>query len=348
MEELETIEEMNKQDESFFGMSPLVDEGCASDVSEELSSRNKKVYFQAIADFQKLCENLKSEGTADGNELRKTFDDVISLLKDDERMLISLANAQHSYTTRQLETPVYNSLVIHGVNVMIYSLKLSIDIGVPDIRLPYIAAAALFHRLGLVALPEDQLLGLNGNSEAAMKIDSYEQNPVEFINNITIDDFHIESIQYLIALVKDDQQVLKKTSLREAMYQYSMVIHLCFDFERLTHQVSSGNGLSPLDAMKKMRDEMQGYFQPDIIKFFFNKLSIYPLGTFVKLSSNEIAKIVKINENFIIRPEIIVVLDHSGKEKSVPVRINLREKPNLYIKKGVVNDFLTEKYIDLF
>ena len=116
----------------------------------------------------------------------------------------------------------------------------------------------------------------------------------------------------------------------------------------MTHNVSTGSSLSPLDAMKKMRDEMQNYFQPDIIKFFFNKLSIYPLGTFVKLSSNETAKIVKINENFIIRPEVIIVLDHAGKEKIVPVRINLRQKPNLYIKKAVRNDFLTEKYIDLF
>lgn len=348
MEETEELSEMTKEDQAFFGMSPLGDDDNFSDISKECASRSRDVYFQTIDDFQKLCKQLKSEGVADGNHLRGTIDLLIDVLKDDERMLLGLANSQHSYTMRQLDSPVYNSIVIHGVNVMVYSLKLSIDIGVPDIRLPYIAAAALFHRLGLVALPEEQLLEPNANAETAMKIDSYEQNPEEFINNITIDDFHIESIQYLIALVKDDKQVLKKTSLREAMYQYSMVIQLCFEFERLTHQISTGNVLLPLDAMKKMRDEMQGYFQADIIKFFFNKLSIYPLGTFVKLSSNETAKIVKINENFIIRPEVIIVLDHAGKEKAVPSRINLRMKPNLYIKKAVVNDFLTEKYIDLF
>jgi HD-GYP domain-containing protein (c-di-GMP phosphodiesterase class II) len=348
MEEIETMEEMNQQEEAFFGMSPLLDDEVISDIPKEVSEKNKKTYFQAISDFQNLCKCIKSEGAANGNALKKTVDDVIKLLKEDERMLVGLANSQHSYTIRQLDCPVYTSIVIHGVNVMVYSLKLSIDIGVPDIRLPYIAIAALFHRLGLIALPEERLLSLTANAETVNEIDSYEQSPEEFINSVSIDDFHVDSVQYLIALVKDDQQVLKKTSLREAMYQYSMVIHLCFEFERLTHQISNENALSPLDAMKKMRDEMQGYFQPDIIKFFFNKLSIYPLGTFVKLSSNEIAKIVRINENFIIRPEIIIVLDHAGKEKVTPTRINLRTKPNLYIKKGIVNDFLTEKYIGLF
>ena len=345
---MEAMEEMNPQNEAFFGITSLIEEEILSDVPPERSESNKTVYFKAITDFQKLCEKLKSEGAADGNTLRRTIDDLIALLKEDERMLMGLANAQHSYTIRQLDAPVYSAIVIHGVNAMVYSLKLSIDIGVPEIRLPYIAAAALFHRLGLLTLPEEKLLASHTQTETALEIDSFERSPVEFINSISIDDFHIDSIQYLIALVKDDQQVLKKTSLREAMYQYSMVIHLCFEFERLTHQVSAGAALSPLDAMKKMRDEMQDYFQPDIIKFFFNKLSIYPLGTFVKLSSNETAKIVRVNENFIIRPEVIIVLDHDGKEKTAPVRINLREKPNLYIKKGAVNDFLTEKYIDLF
>ena len=341
-----SIDNINIQDESFFGIAPPPEEEVLSDVPPARAASNKAVYFKTITEFQQLCECLKSEGSADGNALRKTIDDLIALLKEDERMLMGLANAQHSYTLRQLNAPVYNSIVVHGVNVMVYSLKLSIDIGVPEIRLPYIAAAALFHRLGLIAMPEEKLL--SPQAEQLLEADSSDQNPAEFISRITIDDFHIDSIQYLIALVKDDQQVLKKTSLREAMYQYSMVIHLCFEFERLTHNISTGNSLSPLDAMKKMRDEMRNYFQPDIIKFFFNKLSIYPLGTFVKLSSNETAKIVKINENFIIRPEVIIVLDHAGKEKFVPVRINLREKPNLYIKKGVLNDFLTEKYIDLF
>jgi len=345
---METMEKMNQQDDAFFGMPPFVEDEIVSDILPERSVANKSVYFKAIMDFQKLCEILKSDGVANGNELRKTIDDLIALLKEDERMLVGLANAQHSYTIRQLDSPVYNAIVIHGVNVMVYSLKLSIDIGVPEIRLPYIAAAALFHRLGLTALPEEKLLAPHTQTETTLEIDSFERDPAEFISKITIDDFHIDSIQYLIALAKNDQQVLKKTSLREAMYQYSMVIHLCFQFERLTHQIAPGNTLSPLDAMKKMRDELRNYFQPDIIKFFFNKLSIYPLGTFVKLSSNETAKVVKVNEDFIIRPEVMIVLDPDGKEKAAPVRINLRKKPNLYIKKGVLNDFLTEKYIDLF
>jgi len=330
-------------DDGFFGISEPTEQSI-SDLHGTVAETNKEAYFNLLSIFQQLCTELKTDGQANGNELKKQIDSVISLLQEDERMLLGLANAPYTYIRRNIEEKVYGSIVIHGVNTMLYSLKISIDLGVPAIRLPYIGAAAICHRLGLLSMPEKNLFESGNTAE----FDKNPQAASDLINNISIDDFHIESIQYLITLVSEDQQLLRKTSLREAMYQYSMVIHLCSEFETLTHQPAFGSALSPVDAMKKMRDEMKDYFHPDIIKLFFNKLSIYPLGSFVKLSSNETAKIVKVNENFIIRPVIMIVLDSEGREKLNPVRINLREKPNLYIRKAVINDYLTEKYIDLF
>jgi hypothetical protein len=263
-------------------------------------------------------------------------------------MLLGLANSPYAYTMRHQEDKLYGTIVIHGVNVMIYALKISIDIGVPDNRLPYIGAAAIYHRLSLLDLPEEKLCMSLNQIENIDEIKKYQQKPSKFINNITIDNFHIESIKSLISFMRTDQQILRKTTLNEAMYQYSMVIHLCYEFERLTHQLVYGKTLSPIDAIKKIQNEMTSYFHPGIIKLFFNKLSIYPLGSFVELSSNEIAKIVALNENFIMRPVVVSVLDSEGREKHVPERVNLREKPNLHISKAVVDDFLTEKYIDLF
>jgi HD-GYP domain-containing protein (c-di-GMP phosphodiesterase class II) len=344
------MEELNQDqmlDDNFFGV-PEQPEENVSELSSEVAEEYKKAYFYIVSVFQKLCSELKSTGKANGNDLKEAIDVIITSLQTDERMLLGLSNAPYSYVMRHLNEDVYGSIVIHGVNVMIYSLKISIDLGVPEIRLPYVGAAAIYHRLGLLDLSEDKLKASFDQSDVMDEIMKYSQDPGKFIKNITIDDFHIDSIQYLINLVQEDHQMLRKTSLREAMYQYSMVIHLCYEFEILTHQISYGNALSPVDAMKKMRDEMKNYFHPDIIKLFFNKLSIYPLGSFVKLSSNETAKIVAVNEKFIIRPTVMIVLDNEGREKIRPARINLREKPNLYIKKAVVNDYLTEKYLDLF
>jgi len=337
----------------FFGAEPVSDPFNAppsSNLPADIAEEHKQIYNQVVTSFQTLCENLKADGRADGEPLKNAIDQTIDALRADERMLMGLANAPYSYVTRNIENggKLFGAVVMHGVNVMLYSLKISLDIGVPDIRLPYVAMAAICYRIGALKLPEAKLAAGLDDVGTTLEMDALMSESQKYLENIEIDGFHMESVHYLMTLARDNSETLRQTSLREAMYQYSIVIHMAHEFEKLTHQPVYGNSLSPVDAMKKIRDEMDGYFNPEIIKMFFNHLSIYPLGSFVKLSSGETAKVVEVNKSSIIRPVVMIVLDDEGREKEVPSRINLRLKPNLYIKKAVVDPFLTERYIDLF
>jgi len=343
------MEKVKPISDDFFSFAPPFEEEEISVSGNEARNKHKIAYFNLIKIYQSACRDLKAGKHTDGNQLKEQISDIISFIKEDERMLLGLANSPYSYIMKNTNEEIFSVIVIHGINVMIYSLKISIDMGVPDMRLPYIGAAALYHRLGLLDMDENKLMSQTVDPSLLNDIENYDQNPEKYINMIDIEEFHTESIQYLITLVKEDQQILQKTSLREAMYQYSMVIHLCYQFEKLTHHhFEYEEALSPVDAMRKMRDELIDHFHPDIVKLFFNKLSIYPLGTYVKLSSSEIAKIVEINNQSLLRPVVMVVLDDEGVEKLDPVKISLREKPNIYIKRAVIDEFLTEKYIDLF
>jgi len=341
------------RDEEFFGASapfPQLGERTVSDLPAEIADKHKKIYFSLVSIFQKLCVELKDNGGADGNPLKLAIEDTIGALREDERMSLGLANAPYPYVARNIENgdKLFRAVVIHGVNVMVYSLKISLDIGVPDIRLPYIGMAAICYRIGALSLPKEKLAASPDDTGTMLEMDALAAESGKYLEGIEIDDFHMESIQYLLTLARENSDTLRQTSLREAMYQYSIIIHMAHEFEKLTHQPAYGASLSPVDAMKRIRDEMSSYFNPEIIKLFFNHLSIYPLGSFVKLSSGETAKIVKVNETSIIRPTVMIVLDEEGREKPDPARINLRLKPNLYIKKAVVDPFLTERYIDLF
>lgn len=317
----------------------------------QVCGESKSLYFKTIKDFHDICNELKAGNTdfVNANRLKAHIDKIISFLQKDERMLLGLVNSPYSYVLHQLnEQQVFGIIAVHHINVMIYSLKIALAFGVPEKRLPYIAIAALFHHVGIIGASKDILEASPDELEKGEKIRSYEQQTSQYIKRIQIDDFHTESIEFLVNLVEEDHNALTRTNLQEAMYQYAIVIHICNEFETLTHQKTYGELFTPVDAMKKMRDEMRNYFHTDIIKLFFSKLSVYPLGSFVVLSSQETAKIVEINEDFVMRPVIMIVLDSEGREKSKPVRINLREKPNLYIKKAIVDECLTEKFIDLF
>ncbi len=302
---------------------------------------SEDIFFNCIGDFHGICRKLADQPGVDCNCLKAHTERIISLLKEDERMLISLANAPYTFVQRRLNNSEISEMVtIHGVNVMIYALKISKYIGVTEARLPYIGITALTNHLGLLDLTDRK-------AQSELNVDSlreYQKQNRKYISRMKIDDFHLESIEQLSTVVKEEEEALSMTRLRSGIYQNAMIIQLCNEFEVLTHQKT----YAPINAMKKLRDDMDSFFHPDIIKLFFNQLSIYPLGSFVKLSSQETAKVVKINENFIMRPEVIIVLDEEGREKEEPVRINLREKFNIYIKHAVVDETLTEHFLYLF
>ena len=341
----------NISDEDFFGShDPDTNKVGVSNLPSQTADKHKAIYFEAVSATQDLCIQLKKTGEGTGDRLKNAIEQVVVALREDERMLMGLANAPYSYISRNIETDgeLFAAIVVHGVNVMMYSLKISLDMGVPDLRLPYIGMASVCYRFGALSLPEKTLLAAVNEAGAVMEMDALTAQSDSYLEKISVADFHVDSARYLMTLARENGEVLWQTSLREAMYQYSIVIHMAHEFEKLTHQPAYGRALAPVDAMRKIRDEMSSYFNPDIIKLFFNHLSIYPLGSFVKLSSGETAKVVTVNNHSIIRPTVVIVLDEEGREKLTPVRIDLKMKPNIYIKRAVMDPFLTERYIDLF
>ena len=323
----------------------LFNESRQSGEMTQIFRNSEDVYFRTVRELQSICDTLKNGGQANGNELKNLTRQITEILKQDERLLLGLANSPYSFIERKAgflkEGIISSYIIVHGVNVMIYALKVSIDIDILDSRLPYVAIAAMTSNLGLLDYSEEKL---KTDSSDISKFREYSKKSDKYISKLTIDDFHLASVEQLNQISVDNPAALSRTSLREGMYQYAMVIQLCNEFETLTHQ----RKYAPIEAMKKLRDQMNNFFHPDIIKMFFDKLSIYPLGSFVKLSSLETAKVIKINENFIMRPVVLIVLDEEGIEKEKPSRVNLREKFNLYIKHPVRDEALTEHFLYCF
>jgi len=311
------------------------------------SAAGEAAYLAVISAFQDAVDSLRAGREAEGQPLLRAATELIAQLQRDERLPLCLANAPYPVISRLAGRQLLGPLVIHGANAMAYSLKISRDLGVPERRLPCIALAAQFRNLGLLAASDQELRQFNEGANHAEVFLRLEAHRLDYLRRIRLPQDCQESLIELLSLAHDDEQALSRTSMHEAMYQYAMTIHVCGVFEQLTHQRTYGVVLSPVDALKKMRDEMRDCFHPEIVKLFFDHLSIYPLGCFVQLSSRETAKVVALNPGYIMRPVVCIILDENGQEKPTPVRLNLRDKPNLYIKRAIMDENLSERYLRL-
>ena len=84
-------------------------------------------------------------------------------------------------------------------------------------------------------------------------------------------------------------------------------------------------GLSPLAAVSKLYELRNISFQQDLVERFIEAVGVFPTGTLVELSSNEIGIVTGHNQDRRLLPKVMVVLDeHKQKLKHARI-IDLKE-----------------------
>jgi hypothetical protein len=74
-----------------------------------------------------------------------------------------------------------------------------------------------------------------------------------------------------------------------------------------------------------------------------NIVSIFPLGSLVKLNNNTIGRVVGANKLYPTRPLVEIRLDHRGKKMNEPQLIYLEEEPMLYIVDPAIDESVLEE-----
>jgi len=127
--------------------------------------------------------------------------------------------------------------------------------------------------------------------------------------------------------------------------EYSKIIAVVDTYEAMTHHRPYREAMIPHNAIKEIIFSLKRSFDSKAIKALFNRVSIYPVGSFVKLNNGEIAKVISVTTNSfsILRPIVLVILDNQGKCVTDPVKLDLSLTGTVYIKEPFVLPKIKEK-----
>ena len=118
----------------------------------------------------------------------------------------------------------------------------------------------------------------------------------------------------------------------DQVHEYARIISLVDVYEALTHPRAYRKEFMPYSAMKMVIDSSGTLFESSLAKALVEELSIYPVGSLVRLNTNEAGRVVATNKGFPIRPKVEVLFDVDGEKLKEPKTINLVSQPSLYIK----------------
>jgi HD-GYP domain-containing protein (c-di-GMP phosphodiesterase class II) len=110
------------------------------------------------------------------------------------------------------------------------------------------------------------------------------------------------------------------------IHPLSMIVSVADTYDALTTLRAYQQPYHPVEAMKILKKLSGKHFNAETVNAFESMIGLYPVGTMVRLSTNEVGVVTKINPELTDCPTVKVLYDKDSKELIEPYEIDLAEK----------------------
>lgn len=225
----------------------------------------------------------------------------------------------------------------HTANTAVLSLALGLEVGLEDSELRLLGFCALAHDIGMTEYSSlynrADRLGEKEFSELAL----HAEAGVAKLDRIVDLDYRLKDRAKLIVLQtheRADGTGYPDRLSNEEIDPLAQYISIADAYEAMTHPRAWRDAMDPPDAIKEIVEKEGRGFNARAVKALLSAVSIYPPGSLVELSSNEIARVVRVTRGFLTKPLVEILLDHSFSQVT-PRLADLYEHPLTSIERSV-------------
>ncbi len=217
-----------------------------------------------------------------------------------------------------------SDLVGHCLNVAILGVLLARDRVAPEGELERFCLAALVHDVGMLFVPP-------GAWEHDRPIGDEEREDVR--RHAEIGRERLAglggSLSELAPIVAQEHERVDGSGYPKGLkgqeiHGFAQIIGLADVFEALTHDRPHRRAQSPHQAVRTILADMREAFDVELLRAFLALLTVYPLGSFVELSTGAFGRVVQINEANHLRPVVEIIRDPKGLPVQPPTALELQ------------------------
>lgn len=277
------------------------------------------VYKDAISLTRKVYGDLALDKMPP--PLTGTVRKLLEVLKKSPAEIIKLAHA-----------PAEDEYIPwHAVNVSIISLCVGMRLGLEDSELEDSGIAGLLHCVG---------------------------RPIGVEKEMVFDALHLKTKSGYIKSVEENlskvgiNEIVKKTIIThheamgpniypfepvEGLNTLSKILCVVDTYCTLLHHPILKRGYYPHTALMWIIEHKGKPFESEVLKALTDAVGFYPPGSWVELSTGDIARVVAVKPKYPMRPSVKVMFDSQQKPLEEPKDIELSKKTIIHIK-GVIEE----------
>jgi len=247
---------------------------------------------------------------------------MVDLIGSDDQELLKSALADYP----QQEEYLY----YHMVNVCIISLYIGQGLAYDRPRLIQLGTAAFYHDIGI----SKYLDIINQPRELSpQEYSQIKQHPLigpQLLDKIS------ESLDVgIFEVMRQEHERINgsgypKGLKDEEIIESAQIVGLSDVYEAMCHPRPYRDKHTPMEVIKAILSNKYS-FAPRLVKVLIERIGIFPVGTFVQLSTKETAQVIKRNLNQTLRPVVNIILDTTGNRLKQPRQLDLANNPTIYI-----------------
>ncbi len=285
----------------------------------------EKAYNDALALMQEIMRDDVIYELIDIHRITAIIDKLIDLSKTHPEKMTELALNPDMCTQASY-------IYCHMVNVCILSILLGLELHYEPYRLKEIGTAALLHDVGMVfyqsiinnpnKLTQDEFEKTKSHTILAAKV----LNSIKGIDDITF----VAARQHHERM---DGSGYPDGLKGDQIHEYSRIVTILDIYEAMMHQRTYRAKFQARETIQEILKN-KNYYDSRLIKILINRIGIFPIGSLVELNTKELARVVKINFDNILRPVVKIITNSSGEEAAAAEEkiVNLATEPALWIK----------------
>ncbi len=273
----------------------------------------RRLYANAVTTAESVWESAQTEGRPDTTLALQTVEGLSEAVTQNRTALIALT-AMKTYD---------NYTFTHMVNVSILTMGQARALGIEGKLLREFGLSALMHDIGKVRTPKEVL----------NKPDKLNEAEFEIMKRHTVDGAEIlrrtPEMPVLAPVVAFEHHLrIDGTGYpgRVKRAGLNLGTQLCsvadvYDAMRSQRAYQQAFPTDRILAVLKNDDSI--HFDKHLVRRFAQLLGIYPPGNLVRLSTGEVAVVVRVHAPDPYRPRVRVITDRSGQRLDVPLDRNL-------------------------
>ena len=272
----------------------------ATGISRDIATI-KQLYDDASLSAEDIYESAKVEGRPDMAVARKTVEGLADSVAQNRTALVALT-AMKKYD---------NYTFTHMVNVSILAMAQARALGLDGPELRAIGVSALMHDVGKVRVP----------SEILQKPDRLTDEEFTIMKRHVVDGAEIlrqtpempmmapaVAFEHHLRLDGSGYPNVKRVSLNLA----TMLTSIADVYDAMRSKRSYQEAFPTDRILAVMKGNDGSHFDQNLVRRFVQLIGIYPPGTLIRLSNNELAIVLKVHAPDPYRPQVRILRDPEG------------------------------------